>query len=418
MIRMSDCMQIALMAKNAVPKLALLGRKQKDNILLAMADALILGKERILLANEEDITKAKENGMSESLLDRLKLTDTRIQSMADGVRAVIDLDDPTSRVLSGWKRPNGLWIEKRCVPLGVVGIIYEARPNVTTDVVSLCIKSGNACVLRGGREAIASNSTIMEVLTEAGVKAGMPEGGIGLITDTDRSSALEMMRANGVIDVLIPRGGVGLIRSALENATVPVIETGVGICHIYIDESADFEMARAILINAKCSRPSVCNAAETLLIHQNIAGEFLPKACESLAENGVELRGCGRSQKIAPDTIKKATEEDWATEYNDLIINIGIVDDIDQAISHIAKYGTRHSESIITNDHRNAERFLDEVDSACVYVNASTRFTDGFEFGFGSEIGISTQKLHARGPMGLNELTSIKYVIRGDGQTR
>ncbi len=415
---MGDCLQMAQMAKNAAPKMALLGRAQKDAILLAMAEALVEEKEHILAANSEDLAQAKENGMRESLIDRLKLTDARIQSMADGIKALITLEDPTSRVLGGWRRPNGLWIEKRCVPLGVVGIIYEARPNVTADVVSLCIKSGNACVLRGGKEAIESNKAIMEVLTDAGVRAGMPEGSIALITDTDRSSAQEMMRLNGIIDVLIPRGGAGLIQSVMENASVPIIETGVGNCHVYVDESADFSMALSILINAKCSRPSVCNAAETLLIHENIKLTFLPLATKALLDNGVEMRGCEQSMKIMPDMMKPATQEDWATEYDDLIMAIRVVRNLDEALCHIAQYGTRHSESIVTDSEKNAERFLNEVDAACVYVNASTRFTDGFEFGFGAEIGISTQKLHARGPMGLNELTSIKYVVRGSGQIR
>ncbi len=414
---MDDCMQSALKAKNAAPKLALLGRSKKDAILLSMAEALIREKEYILSVNAEDLANAKENGMRESLLDRLKLTDARIEAMADGIKAVVALDDPTSRILGGWQRPNGLWIEKRCVPLGVIGIIYEARPNVTPDVVSLCIKSGNACVLRGGKEAIASNKAIMGVLTKAGEEAGMPEGSIVLITDTDRSSAQQMMRLNGVIDVLIPRGGSGLIQSVLENASIPVIETGIGNCHVFVDESANFSMALQILINAKCSRPSVCNAAETLLIHQNIKNTFLPLAAKALVDNGVEIRGCESSMKIVPD-MKPATEEDWATEYDDLIMAIRIVRSLDEAMDHIAKYGTRHSECIITDSEQNSERFLNEVDAACVYVNASTRFTDGFEFGFGAEIGISTQKLHARGPMGLNELTSIKYVVRGNGQIR
>ena len=411
-------MQTAQRAKSAAPKLALLGRAQKDAILVCMAEALVKEQESILCANALDLEYAAKNGMRESLMDRLRLNGARIASMADGMKALVALEDPTSRVLGGWRRPNGLLIEKRCVPLGVVGIIYEARPNVTADVVGLCIKSGNACVLRGGKEAIESNKAIMQVLTEAGVKAGMPEGSIELITDTDRSSAQQMMRANNLIDVLIPRGGAGLIQSVLENATVPVIETGIGNCHVYVDETADYSMALSILINAKCSRPSVCNAAETLLVHENIALTFLPLAAKALFDNGVQMRGCEQSQKIVPGMMQSAIEEDWATEYDDLIMAIRVVRSLDEALNHIATYGTRHSESIVTNSQSSAERFLNEVDAACVYVNASTRFTDGFEFGFGAEIGISTQKLHARGPMGLNELTSIKYVVRGNGQIR
>ncbi len=414
---MGQCTELAHLAQQAAPKMGLLGIAQKDAILCAMADALESNEQKILVANEEDMHAARESGMRESLQDRLKLTCARIGLMAQGMREVAALEDPTSRILDGWRRPNGLWIEKRCVPLGVIGVIFEARPNVTADVVGLCIKSGNACVLRGGKEAICSNTAIMDVLTEAGLEAGMPGGAVALITDTNRASAQEMMRANGLIDVLFPRGGKGLIRATIENATVPVIETGIGVCHVFVDESADFSMAANITINAKCSRPSVCNAAETLLIHENIKQTFLPQVAQALMDNDVELRGCVQCRAIVED-MKAASEEDWATEYEDLIMSVKIVGDIDEAMDHIAKYGTRHSESIITDSERNAERFLNEVDAAAVYVNASTRFTDGNEFGLGAEIGISTQKLHARGPMGLQDLTSIKYVVRGNGQIR
>jgi glutamate-5-semialdehyde dehydrogenase len=414
---MSDCTELARNAQNAAPKLALLGRNEKDAILTSMAKALIGEQSKLLAANQEDVRNAESAGMRASLLDRLRLTPDRISSMASGIMDVVALDDPIGRILGGWRRPNGLWIEKRTVPLGVIGIIYEARPNVTSDAVSLCLKSGNACVLRGGREAIRSNEAVMDVLTRAGLNAGMPEGSISLVTDTDRESALRMMRLAGLIDVLIPRGGAGLIRTVVENATVPVIETGIGVCHVFVDATADFSMARNIAVTAKCSRPSVCNSAETLLIHEEIGKIFLPLAAKSLMDAGVELRGCPQSLAIEK-SLKAATEEDWSTEYGDLIMNVRIVSDIDQALSHIANYGTRHSECIVTDSEHNAQRFLNEVDAAAVYVNASTRFTDGNEFGFGAEIGISTQKLHARGPMGLCELTSIKYVVRGSGQVR
>lgn len=414
---MGQCTQLARLAQKAAPKIGLMGSAQKDAILCAMADALERNEESILAANAQDMQAARASGMRESLQDRLLLTPARISSMAQGLREVSALEDPTSRILDGWRRPNGLWIEKRCVPLGVVGVIFEARPNVTADVVGLCIKSGNACVLRGGKEAIHSNHAIMDVLTKAGLAADMPENTIALITDTSRASSLEMMKANGLIDVLFPRGGKGLIQATIENASVPVIETGVGVCHVFVDESADRNMAADIVVNAKCSRPSVCNAAETLLIHENIKHDYLPYLAGALTENGVELRGCEQSVAILPD-MKRATDEDWATEYDDLIMSVKIVSGLDEALAHIAAYGTRHSEAIVTDSEHNAERFLNEVDAAAVYVNASTRFTDGNEFGLGAEIGISTQKLHARGPMGLRALTSIKYVVRGSGQVR
>lgn len=414
---MGGCVELARAAKGAATKLGLLGRSEKDAILLAMAQALIEHEQEILAANEEDLRAAKEQGIRPAMMDRLRLDRARVAAMAKGMESVAALDDPIGRILEGHRRPNGLWIEKRTVPLGVVGIIYEARPNVTADAVSLCLKSGNACVLRGGREAIRSNIAIVNVLNNAGVAAGMPTGSIGLITDTDRASAREMMRLSGLIDVLIPRGGAGLIQTVVENATVPVIETGIGNCHVYVDETADFTMAKNIVLNAKCSRPSVCNAAETLLIHANIKNTFLPLIVSALEDNGVALRGCTQSRSLFPD-MAEATQEDYAAEYLDLIMAIKIVADVDEAIAHIGAFGTRHSEAIVTDSEKNAQRFLNEVDAAAVYVNASTRYTDGVEFGFGAEIGISTQKLHARGPMGLREMTSVKYVLRGEGQTR
>ena len=414
---MIDVESQARLAKQAAPVLALLGRREKDAILCAMAQALIKCAPQIMEANAQDVAFARQNGIREAMIDRLQLDESRIQAMAQGLTKVAGLEDPTARIEEGWQRENGLRIEKRRVPLGVVGIIYEARPNVTADAVGLCIKSGNACVLRGGKEAIRSNSAILTVLHDAGVEAGMPYGAVQLVQDTDRASAHQMMRLNGFIDVLIPRGGAGLIQSVVQNASVPVIETGVGNCHVYIDRAADLEMGLRILINAKCSRPSVCNAAESLLVHREVAEQFLPQACAALRGQGVELRGCERTRALCPD-VKAATQEDYASEYNDLILSIRVVDDLDQALSHIAQYTTHHSEAIVTEDVCAAERFLNEVDAAAVYLNASTRFTDGEEFGFGAEIGISTQKLHARGPMGLAELTSVKYVVRGSGQIR
>jgi glutamate-5-semialdehyde dehydrogenase len=355
--------------------------------------------------------------MSDSLLDRLALDEGRIAGMAAGIRDVAAGDDPVGRVLWGAVRPNGLHIEKVTVPLGVIGIIFEARPNVCSDAAALCLMAGNACILRGGKEAIKSNTAIANVMRKALVDSGLPEDCIQLFGDTSREGAAEMMRLIGLIDVLIPRGGAGLIRAVVENARVPVIETGAGNCHIYVDESADINMAADIIFNAKTSRPSVCNAAESLVVHKAAAKRALPPIAARLAEKNVELRGDAAVCSILPNTLP-ATEEDWGTEYGDYVMSIKIVANLDEAIAHIAKYSTRHSESIITSDYSSAERFLREVDSAAVYVNASTRFTDGGEFGFGAEIGISTQKLHARGPLGITDLVSEKYLIRGNGQIR
>lgn len=414
---MSDVREQALNAKMAAPELALLRRNEKDMILEAMAQALLRDARVILQANANDLQAAQQRGTSKAMMDRLRLTEERIAGMAEGMRKVARLEDPTSQSLAGWQRPNGLRIEKRRVPLGVVGIIYEARPNVTADAVALCVKSGNACVLRGGSEAIHSNIAIIQSIVTAGEACGLPKGAVQLIADTSRASSMELMQLNGIVDVLIPRGGAGLIRSVLENASVPVIETGVGNCHIYVDASADLEMAAAIVVNAKCSRPSVCNAAEKLLVHEAIAPVFLPKVNAMLRAKEVTLRGSEQACAIDAQ-MEPAKEADWETEYNDLILSVKTVANLDEALAHIARYTTHHSEAIVTESIENAERFLNEVDAAAVYVNASTRFTDGEEFGFGAEIGISTQKLHARGPMGLNELTSMKYVVRGNGQIR
>lgn len=409
-------LEIAKNAKSASLKIGNLSCEKKNEALKEIANALIENTDKILAENEIDLKNAKENNIKTSMIDRLRLTKERIKGIAEGVLQVALLNDPIGEVLGMTKRPNGLTIGKKRVPIGVIGIIFEARPNVTVDAACLTLKTGNAVILRGGKEAIRSNIILTDIMRSALLKVGIPEDAINLIHDTDRETAREMMKLNGYIDVLIPRGGAGLIKSVVENATVPVIETGAGNCHIYVDSDADIDMACSILINAKVQRPSVCNACESLLIHKDIATAFIPKAFKALEENGVEIRGCERTKAIYD--VKPATDEDYYTEYNDLIISAKIVDNIDEAINHINTHNTKHSESIITKSYDNAQKFLNEIDAAAVYVNASTRFTDGFEFGFGAEIGISTQKLHARGPMGLNELTSTKYIIYGNGQIR
>ncbi len=409
--------QQAQFAKQASYQLLLTDTQTKNKALLMMADALVAETPAILSANAKDMDLARAAGRTESLLDRLALNESRIIGMAEGLRKVASLPDPVGGADSVVKRPNGLSIEKRRVPLGVIGIIYEARPNVTADAIGLCLKSSNACVLRGGSEAIHTNAAVANCLSAAAYRAGVPEGAIQLVQDTSRETATELMCLNGLIDVLIPRGGAGLIRSVVEHATVPVIETGAGVCHVYVDQSADLDMAARIVANAKCSRPAVCNACETMLVHQSVAAEALPKIAEALSAYHTEIRGCEKTCAILPTAIP-AAEADWAAEYGDYIIAAKVVANMDEAIEHIHRYGTRHSEAIITDHLPTAERFLNAVDAAAVYVNASTRFTDGEEFGFGAEIGISAQKLHARGPMGLHELTSVKYVVRGNGQVR
>jgi glutamate-5-semialdehyde dehydrogenase len=409
--------ELAQSAKKASGKLAITSARTRNDALLAMAEALIVATPAILAANAEDVRLAKERGVKASFIDRLTLDQKRVESMANGMRKVALLADPIGKSDSVTVHPNGLRIEKRRVPLGVIGIIYEARPNVTADAIALCLKSGNACVLRGGSEALQSNVAITDTLNDAAVKSGIPDGAIQLLRDTDRATASEMMKLNGLIDVLIPRGGAGLIQSVMQQATIPLIETGSGVCHVYIDETADLTMAADIIENAKCSRPSVCNAAETLLVHQSIAKDCLPQIAKRLSARGVELRCDPRAKALMPGAID-ATEEDWPTEYGDLILSVKVVDSFDDAVVHIETYGTHHSDAIVTSLISTAERFLNEVNSAAVYVNASTRFTDGEEFGYGAEIGISTQKLHARGPMGLDELTTVKYTIRGSGQIR
>ena len=406
-----------LAAKTAARALSVAGAARKNEALEAIAQALLDRQGEVLSANAQDLAAARENGMRQSLQDRLALDGKRIAGIVEGVRQVAALPDPIGQVTKMEKRPNGLIIGRRRVPLGVIGIIYEARPNVTVDAAALCLKSGNAVILRGGKEALHSNMALAAIMRDALEKAGLPMDCVSLVASTSRESAAELMGLTEYLDVLIPRGGAGLIRSVVENARVPVIQTGVGVCHIYVHEKADLQMAADILYNAKCSRPSVCNAAECLLVDRAVAAAFLPMAQVRLAEKRVEFRGCPETCAILPDAVP-ATAEDWDTEYGDYILAVRVVEGQDEATDFIAAHGTGHSEAIVTADYFAAQRFLDEVDAAAVYVNASTRFTDGFEFGLGAEIGISTQKMHARGPMGLEELTSSKYVIYGTGQVR
>ena len=407
----------AAAAKKAAAKLAVTSTAVKNKALLAMAEALLAKQEEILAANALDMERAAAKSMKSSMLDRLKLTAARIEGMADGLRQVANLPDPVGNVLDGKTLANGLTITKVRVPLGVIGIIYEARPNVTADAAGLCLKSGNAVVLKGGSEAMESNKAVAGILSEAATAAGMPEGAIQFIDTSDRQAVQDLIHLNGLVDVVIPRGGAGLIKMVVMNATVPVIETGAGVCHTYVDASADVEMAVKIAYNAKVQRPSVCNAMETLLVHKDAATKFMPAMLAKYAEAGVEIRGDENVQSF-DKAVVPVTEEDWATEYGDLRLSVKIVDSIEEAMEHIARFGTGHSECIVTNDYSQAQLFQKTVDAAAVYVNASTRFTDGNEFGFGAEIGISTQKLHARGPMALPELTSTKYLICGNGQIR
>ncbi len=410
--------QLGENARKSKASIANASTKDKNHILEVIASNLLDNTERILESNKKDLESAKENGISDAMSDRLRLTEGRIKDMSDACRELIALKDPVGEVLEGSVRPNGMRITKTRVPMGVIGIIYESRPNVTVDAATLCIKSGNAVILRGGKEAINSNKVLMDIMRESVAECGFPMDIVQLVCDTSRETASAMMKANGYIDVLIPRGGKGLINAVVNNATVPVIETGSGNCHIYIDNTLDLDMAVNITDNGKTQRPSVCNALETCLVHKGIAETVLPLLKERLDRHNVELRGCSETMRILGGSVKPATEEDYATEYNDYILAIKVVENIEEAIAHISKYSTGHSECIITQDISNAEKFQKEVDSACVYVNCSTRFTDGNEFGFGAEIGISTQRLHARGPMGLNELTTFKYLINGSGQTR
>ncbi len=415
-----ELLEICKQAKEVKQQIAVLSTVQKNQALSAVADKLVEKQKKLIDANSIDMENGRKNQMPEGLLDRLLLTEARIAQMAEGLRQLVSLEDPVGEVISMKKRPNELMIGKKRVPLGVIGIIYESRPNVTADAFGLCFKTGNVVILRGGKDAIHSNQAIVECIQEALAEQDLPKEAISLITDTSHDTAREFMHMNRYVDVLIPRGGAGLIRTVVENATIPVIETGTGNCHIYVDESADFQMACDIIINAKTQRIGVCNACESLLVHQNIVDGFIPVLEKRLAEKNVEIHADETIQKlsIAGANVIPATEEDWGTEYLDYKISAKTVASVDEAIAHINRYNTGHSEAIITNNYANAEKFLNEVDAAAVYVNASTRFTDGFEFGFGAEIGISTQKLHARGPMGLEALTSTKYIIYGNGQIR
>lgn len=403
-------------AKVASRSLALLSGEKRNALLIKIADNLREGASKIIEANALDLSSAKANGISDAMLDRLMLNEARIDGIADAIVKIASLDDPIG---AGeiFTRPNGLEIHKMCVPLGVVAMIYEARPNVTPDASSLCLKSGNAVVLRGGKEAINSNKAIVAIIRSTLLECGIDENAVSLIEDTTRESANVLMSMRGYIDVLIPRGGKGLIKSVVERANVPVIETGAGNCHLFVDESADIDMAIKVALNAKCSRPSVCNAIETILLHESIADKFLTRFYDETRKYALDIRGCDRCKEIIPE-ISSATDEDYATEYDDYIVSVKVVCDVIEAVAHINKYTTGHSEAIITESARNADYFVNSIDSCALYVNASTRFTDGGEFGFGAEIGISTQKLHVRGPMGLSALTTSKYIIKGDGQVR
>jgi len=417
--------QLGINAKKASVQLAKASVSEKNNALMEVAKALVTYQEEILKANAIDLENGKKAGMKASLLDRLALNEDRIEGMAEGIRQVAALEDPVGEVLSMKKTLNGMLIGQKRVPLGVVGIIYESRPNVTADAFSLCFKTGNAVILRGGSDAIHSNIAITNVIRQALAKCGMPEDAIGLVTDTRRETATKMMKLNQYIDVLIPRGGAGLIKNVVENATIPSIETGTGNCHVYVDAGADVDMAVKIILNAKTQRLGTCNTCESLVIHKDIAKDAIPPIVDALLKKGIEIRCDEDSAAIVMASDEEnaaklvpATEDDWGTEYLDAIISMKIVNDIDEAIAHINHYNTGHSEAIVTNDYTNSQKFLDEIDAAAVYVNASTRFTDGFEFGFGAEIGISTQKLHARGPMGLLALTTTKFIIYGNGHVR
>ena len=410
-------LELCKKAKAASYELAKLPTEIKNQALLSMADALEKNTSEILEANRKDVAASKEKGVKEALLDRLILNEGRVSKMAQCLREVAALPDPVGEIVKTWVRPNGLIIGQLRVPLGVVAVIYESRPDVTSDASGICLKSGNAVILRGGSDAINSNIAIGRILSEAAEDSGVPEGAIQVVPTTERSAAVELMKMRGYVDVLIPRGGAGLIKAVVENAKVPVIETGTGNCHIYVEEDADLTRAIDIIINAKCQRPGTCNAAEKVLVHRSVASEFIPKAVEALRRNGVEVRGCEETRKIVPDVVP-ATEDDWYTEYLDLIIAFKVVDGLEEAINHINKYGTKHSDSILTSDFNKALRFIRDVDSAAVYWNASTRFTDGNQYGLGAEIGISTQKMHARGPMSVQHLTTIKYFVLGRGHIR
>lgn len=412
-----DILSIAKAAREASLGVARLSTNAKNNALMLMAEGLEKNSAFLKEENKKDTDAAAQKGLSKAMIDRLTLSDKVILTMANGLREVAQLPDPVGEITKMWKRPNGLMVGKMRIPIGVIGIIYESRPNVTADAAGLCLKSGNAVVLRGGSEAINSNTAIAKVLGEACVKAGVPKNAITVIPITEREAVLEMLKLEDYIDLIIPRGGEGLIKFVVENSKIPVIKHYKGVCHIFVDASADIEMAERICFNSKVQRPGVCNAMETLLVHKDIAGKFLPGMYKKYKEAGVELRGCPKTREILKD-IKEATEEDWGAEYLDLILAVKVVEDMDSAIAHISKYGSLHTESILTKDYANSQRFLREVNSSTVLVNASTRFSDGFQLGLGAEIGISTTKIHAFGPMGLEELTTQKFIIYGEGQIR
>ena len=409
--------RVALEAKQAARRLAQASTDQKNAALKAMADSLRAARQEIASANAADVEAARQSRLPPAMIDRLILNEKRFEEMVASVEAVAALPDPVGEVIRMWRRPNGLLVGKVRVPIGVIGIIYESRPNVTSDCAALCLKSGNAVVLRGGAEAFQSNRAIATVLQQAISRAGLPAAAVSILPTPERAGVDLMLQMDDAIDVIIPRGGEALIRKVVETSKIPVIEHAKGVCHVYVDEAADLAMAQRIAFNAKCQRPATCNAMETLLVHQRVASQFLPPMVRQLQQAGVEIRGCERTRALVGG-LTAATEDDWSTEYLDLILSVKIVDSLDEAIEHISRYGSAHSDAIVTTHHAHAMRFLREVDSACVYVNASTRFTDGFQFGLGAEIGISTDKLHARGPMGLEELTTYKYIVFGDGQLR
>jgi len=409
--------EIAARAKAASRQLANISTEIKNTALFKMAVGLEKEAARLISENRKDLSEAEKKGISKSMIDRLTLNHDRIKAMADGLREVAALPDPVGEILKMWRRPNGMEVGRMRVPIGLIGIIYESRPNVTADSAALCLKSGNGVLLRGGSEAVHSNTAIAAVLSNAGAEAGIPEGAVSFIDNPDRACVMEMLRLNQYIDLIIPRGGEGLIRMVSENSTIPVIKHDKGICHVYVDNKADLAMAEKICFNAKVQRPGTCNAMETMLVHQDIAKTFLPAILGRMKEAGVEIRGCNRTKEIVPD-ITAATDKDWDTEYNDLILNVRTVTNMEEAMAHIATHGSQHSEAIVTNDYQNARQFQREVDASAVFVNASTRLNDGFEFGLGAEIGISTTRIHARGPMGLEELTSTKFIVFGNGQIR
>lgn len=404
-------------AKTASRALANISTEIKNNALFKMAAGLEKEADKLIAENKKDLTAAEKKGLSKAMIDRLTLNPDRIKAMADGLREVAVLPDPVGEVLRMWRRPNGMEVGRMRVPIGLIGIIYESRPNVTADSAALCLKSGNAVLLRGGSEAVHSNTAIVEMLSKAGAEAGIPEGAVSFIENPDRTCVMEMLKLNQFIDLIIPRGGEGLIRMVSDNSTIPVIKHDKGICHVYVDSKADLKMAEEICFNAKVQRPGTCNAMETMLVHQDMAKTFLPAIIGRMKKAGVEIRGCEKTKAIVPD-IKAATDKDWDTEYNDLILNVKVVESIEAAMEHIAAHGSQHSEAIISNDYQSARRFQREVDASAVFVNASTRLNDGFEFGLGAEIGISTTRIHARGPMGLEELTSTKFIVSGNGQIR